>query len=125
MICAGSMTGTSLDGIDVAQITTDGHSISEFGPIFFRPFSNTEKSSLSAAMGKWPEDHNLLVAREIIHKSHLDAFQKFPEAKILGFHGQTQVTRVLKINPGFESPKNQPGRKCSSLPPQLCITGMC
>ena len=37
-----------------------------------------------------------------------------------GFDDRTR-TRVYIINPGFESPKNQPGRKCSSLPPQLCI----
>ena len=39
-LCAlGLMSGTSLDGVDIAQITTDGKKIVELGPSATIPYS--------------------------------------------------------------------------------------
>ena len=35
----GSMSGTSLDGVDAAMLRTDGHAIVEFGPQAYRPYT--------------------------------------------------------------------------------------
>ena len=50
----GAMSGTSLDGVDAAIVETDGHSITGFGETRYRPYSETERATLRAALGKWP-----------------------------------------------------------------------
>ncbi len=35
----GTMSGTSLDGVDAAMVLTDGERILEFGPTAFRPYT--------------------------------------------------------------------------------------
>ena len=44
------MSGTSLDGVDVALIETDGERISSFGPTGYRPYSDAERDLLRQAL---------------------------------------------------------------------------
>jgi len=44
------MSGTSLDGVDVALIETDGEGTAQFGPIGYRPYSDEEQDLLRAAL---------------------------------------------------------------------------
>src|SRR5688572_5539325 len=46
----GLMSGTSLDGIDVALITTDGERTSAFGPARTFPYADAERELLRRAL---------------------------------------------------------------------------
>ena len=59
----GTMSGTSLDGVDAAMLRTDGHQILEFGPDAYRPYSEAERSLIRAAFGKWPGEAGVAALR--------------------------------------------------------------
>ncbi|MCB1487101.1 MAG: anhydro-N-acetylmuramic acid kinase, partial [Bauldia sp.] len=49
---AGMMSGTSMDGVDVAVLVTDGESVESFGPTFFRPYDQSERTILRQALAE-------------------------------------------------------------------------
>ena len=84
----GAMSGTSLDGVDVAAVTTDGHDILEFGESGYRPYSDQERTVLKAALGQW-SGQEVDVAKAVVETVHQVALSDCPEAELFGFHGQT------------------------------------
>lgn len=84
----GAMSGTSMDGVDVALIETDGETVFAFGKTSFRPYTAIERDALRAAMGKW-EGPDVETAAEVVELAHAELLSEFPEAEIIGFHGQT------------------------------------
>ena len=48
----GLMSGTSLDGIDAAEIVTDGHRLIEVGATAYRPYTESERAVLRAGLGQ-------------------------------------------------------------------------
>ena len=85
----GMMSGTSLDGVDAAMIETDGERIAAFGDSAFRAFSDNEAAVLHAALGSWQDEPCVPEAARLVEDSHADLARQFPQAQVVGFHGQT------------------------------------
>lgn len=85
----GTMSGTSLDGVDAAMLRTDGHDILEFGPDAYRPYSPEEQSTIRRAFGQWPGDPQVAAAAEVVETAHAEILARFSGAEMIGFHGQT------------------------------------
>ncbi len=85
----GTMSGTSLDGVDAALLRTDGHDIAAFGDTAYRPYSDVERRTLRAALGQWPGDSAVKAAAEVVENAHAELLSRFNGAAVIGFHGQT------------------------------------
>ncbi len=104
----GMMSGTSLDGVDVALIETDGHHISAFGPSGYRAYSDTERAVLRQALqeavaltGRTARPGILAEAEALVTRTHAETIEKFLAGNnidragiaVVGFHGQTVLHR--------------------------------
>ncbi len=104
----GLMSGTSLDGVDVALIETDGERIAAFGPTSYRPYSDPERHLLRQALveGAKLSDRRqrpgvLAEAEAFVTRVHAETVEAFLETEriaksdvaIVGFHGQTVLHR--------------------------------
>lgn len=104
----GLMSGTSLDGIDAAIITTDGDTIAEFGEFVTIPFSEEFRARLRKALEEGKSlivnhssfieknDQRLTINDQRLEHDltmlHADAVKKLGvKADIIGFHGQTII----------------------------------
>lgn len=84
----GTMSGTSLDGVDAAMVLTDGERIAEFGPTAYRPYSKPEREVLRAALGHW-QGEAVEAAAHVVENAHAELLSGFRGAELVGFHGQT------------------------------------
>jgi anhydro-N-acetylmuramic acid kinase len=102
------MSGTSLDGVDVALIETDGERVAGFGPTGYRPYSDGEQTLLRQALveGAALTDRTarpgvLAEADALVTRVHAETVEAFLRAEhidksdiaIVGFHGQTVLHR--------------------------------
>ena len=85
----GTMSGTSLDGVDAAVLVTDGRTITAFGETAYRPYSAPERAILRAALGTWPGDPRAEAAAEVVELAHAELCAGFDPVDLVGFHGQT------------------------------------
>ncbi len=85
---AGAMSGTSLDGVDVAVLETDGVRIFAFGETAYRPYSEAEQRVLTQALGQWvgPDVDRAAVTVQV---AHTQVLRDFAGCDLIGFHGQT------------------------------------
>jgi anhydro-N-acetylmuramic acid kinase len=104
----GLMSGTSLDGVDVAMIETDGKRVTAFGPSGYRPYSDVERRLLLQALTEAVHLQErearpgiLLEAERVVTIAHAEAIASFKaqnhivseDIDIVGFHGQTVLHR--------------------------------
>jgi anhydro-N-acetylmuramic acid kinase len=85
----GTMSGTSMDGVDAAVLQTDGETIFGFGPSAFRAYSAAERAALAAAQGRWPGQAGVAEASRIVEAAHAEAIARFGTVDAVAFHGQT------------------------------------
>lgn len=78
-----------MDGVDAALVQTDGVEIRSFGRSAYRAYSEPERSAIRSAMGRWPGEPDVAEAARIVDDAHLELMSGFPEAELMGFHGQT------------------------------------
>lgn len=103
-LAIGTMSGTSMDGVDVALIETDGKTIGSFGPTLLRPYDEMERAHIAAALAEGPRltrrderPAETAIAERIVTRAHHDAIAQFLDingldreaVSVVGFHGQT------------------------------------
>jgi anhydro-N-acetylmuramic acid kinase len=108
MTAIGLMSGTSLDGVDVALIETDGKRVKAFGPSGYRPYTEPERLLLRQALAEAVDlpqrDARPGILREAeraVTIAHAEAVAAFTaqngltreDIDIVGFHGQTVLHR--------------------------------
>ncbi len=108
MTALGLMSGTSLDGVDVALIETDGKQVKAFGPCGYRPYTDRERvllrQALTEAVSLPQRDARPGILREAeraVTIAHAEAVATFTshnhiaceDIDIVGFHGQTVLHR--------------------------------
>lgn len=93
----GLMSGTSLDGVDVALIRTDGRSFVEPIASSYMPYQPDLKAKIRACFGRTEADDETRDAEREVTLAHADAVRFFMDKEewetgqidVIGFHGQT------------------------------------
>ena len=104
----GLMSGTSMDGIDVALIETDGEDALTRGPSMTMPYNEEQRAALSEALShargivrRADRPGNLTATERMVTELHAAAVHAFCRKKgikretidVIGFHGQTVLHR--------------------------------
>lgn len=111
MRAIGLMSGTSMDGIDVALIDTDGEDIVHRGPSATYPYSDAFRDKLRAALAdaativhRGDRPGRLRLVEQYLTDLHAEAVAQFREdhliedgsVEVIGFHGQTVLHKPLQ-----------------------------
>ncbi len=107
-IAIGTMSGTSMDGVDVALIETDGETVSRFGAYLSREYNPTERHILRRAVNaakdltdRTARPPAVAEAERLITELHVSVIDDLLKREgiahgavdVVGFHGQTVLHR--------------------------------
>jgi anhydro-N-acetylmuramic acid kinase len=103
----GLMSGTSMDGIDVALIQTDGNKAITLGPTFFAPYIPEFQEKLQSILGMTQKTEAVETIENQLTILHAEAIErllkKFHISKgdidVVGFHGHTILHQSPKKHP--------------------------
>ena len=104
MRALGLMSGTSVDGVDVALIETDGERVARFGPALTVPYADDARRLIRAAFGAEQPSDTTRAAERLVTEAHADAVRRWSARHdtaiagldVVGFHGQTITHRPDK-----------------------------
>ncbi|NVK33621.1 MAG: anhydro-N-acetylmuramic acid kinase [Rhodobacteraceae bacterium] len=91
----GTISGTSADGIDLAEIETDGETVVRFGPATTIPYSTATRKAVLDAVALGPSERSSWgKLAEAVSDEHLSAIRRFLieydlSPDLVVFHGQT------------------------------------
>ena len=104
----GMMSGTSLDGVDIALIETDGERVAAFGPTGYRPYSPSERSILRQSLAdaasltdRTARPGILAQAEELVTRAHAEAFRSAEEEG--GYPALGEANELLGLHRGSSS----------------------
>jgi len=86
------MSGTSLDGIDVAAVESDGEARVVTGPALTVPYPADFRERLRGVLGGVGAVESVAEELTWLHAAAVEAFRaRYPEAlfQLIGFHGHT------------------------------------
>ena len=95
------MSGTSVDGVDVALIETDGERLASLGPVLTVPYTDDVRRVIRAAFGAEQPNEATAAAERAVTEAHVDAVRRWSRESgvalstldVVGFHGQTITHR--------------------------------
>lgn len=101
MRALGLMSGTSVDGIDVALIETDGEVVRSFGGFLTMPYTDDVRRQIRTAFGAEQPSDATAAAERAVTEAHVEAVKRWSRESgtalatldVVGFHGQTITHR--------------------------------
>ncbi len=94
----GLMSGTSLDGVDVAAITTDGVDIYDYGRAYTVPYDDSLREDIRSILGQKPDtpeqQAKIAAVEDELTRFHAEVVNEYlhnydDSVELIGFHGHT------------------------------------
>lgn len=98
------MSGTSVDGVDIALIETDGERVDAFGPALTVAYPDEVRRRIRACFGAERQSDATYEAERAVTDAHIEAVRRWSAESdvplsgidVVGFHGQTITHRPEK-----------------------------